>query len=63
MDVSAAFLNADIDPDHLVIVEPPKAWVRMGLCKQGEYWTVRKAIYGVRQSPRYWGGAGLGWPG
>ena len=39
----------------LVIVRPPSAWVRMGLVPRDTLWTIKKAVYGLRCSPKAWG--------
>ena len=55
MDVKSAFMTADLPPDQLVIVRPPQLWVDLGFIKPGTLWPVKKAIYGLRESPRVWG--------
>ena len=55
LDVKSAFLNAPLPEELLVVVRPPRAWVRMGIVKGSELWTLRKAVYGLRVSPRAWG--------
>ena len=43
-------------PQHmLVVVKPPAFFVEIGLAQPGEYWTLHKAVYGLRVSPRQWG--------
>ena len=43
-------------PEHmLVVVKPPKAFVDQGIATADEYWTLHKAVYGLRISPRAWG--------
>ena len=53
-DVKGAFLNANIPDGKLVVVSPPKQWVEWGLVKEGTTWTLIKAVYGCRESPRLW---------
>ena len=53
-DVKGAFLNAKIPDGKLVIVTPPKQWVDWGIVPPGETWTLEKAVYGLRESPRLW---------
>ena len=55
LDVKGAFMYAPIPEDLLVVVRPPKMWERMGLVAPGTLWTLRKAVYGLRCSPRAWG--------
>ena len=55
LDVKSAFLNAPLPEELLVVVRPPRAWVRMGIVKANALWTCRKAVYGLRVSPRAWG--------
>jgi hypothetical protein len=50
-DVKGAFLNAKIPEGKIVIVSPPEQWVRWGLVPAGTYWTLDKAVYGLRESP------------
>ena len=54
-DVKGAFLNADIPEGKLVIVQPPALWVKWGLVAPGVTWTLDKAVYGLRESPKWWG--------
>ena len=49
-DVKGAFLNAHLPKDKLVIVQPPDTWVKWGLVKPGETWTLDNAVYGLRES-------------
>ena len=53
-DVKGAFLNAKIPKGKLVIVQPPEQWVRWGLVPAGVFWTLEKAVYGLRESPLLW---------
>ena len=54
-DVSTAFLNAPykVKGEVLVLV-PPKIFVKAGLVKEDEVWEVTKAIYGLKESPLLW---------
>ena len=36
------------------MVSPPQLWVEWGLVDRGVTWTLDKAVYGLRQSPRLW---------
>ena len=53
-DVKGAFLNASLPEGKLVVVRPPDQWVKWGLVKPGELWTLDKAVYGLRESPYLW---------
>lgn len=55
IDVKGAFMYAPLPSDCHVVVRPPGAWVRMGLVKQGVFWTLHRAVYGLRCSPKAWG--------
>ena len=44
IDITSAFLNADIHDDDTVLVTPPPIFV----------WHVKKVIYGLREAPRLW---------
>ncbi len=33
---------------------PPAQWVKWGLVKPDVLWTLEKAVYGLRQSPKWW---------
>ena len=54
-DVKGAFLEAPIPSDELVIVRPPDLWVRWQIVQPGTLWTPERAVYGLRQSPKWWG--------
>ena len=55
LDIKGAFMHAPLPEDMVVVVRPPRAWIRMGLIAEGTLWTCRKAVYGLRVSPRAWG--------
>ena len=49
-DVTAAFLHADLGEDEKVYVEMP-----LGFRKKGKVLSLKKTLYGLRQSPReFW---------
>jgi hypothetical protein len=57
-DVSVAFLNADLsetDTERGILCRAPSIFVDAGVCQKGEVWLIRKALYGLRQSPKCWG--------
>ena len=54
IDITSAFLNADIHDDDMVLVTPPPTLVKMANVKSNTVWQVKKAIYGLREAPRPW---------
>jgi hypothetical protein len=57
VDVSTAFLNADLSPEDLskgICTRPPKILIEAGLAREGDLWVLKKALYGLRTAPRYW---------
>ena len=51
----AAFLNADyIIKGEMLLLKPPYIYVKAGLAEPDEYWLVKKAIYGLKESPLLW---------
>ena len=55
VDVSGAFMYALLPQHMLVVVQPPKFFVEIGIAKEGELWTLHKAVYGLKVAPRAWG--------
>ena len=55
IDVSGAFMYAPLPQHMLVVVKPPQEFVELGLAKPGELWTLHRAVYGLKVSPRAWG--------
>jgi len=54
-DVSTVFLNADyIIVGEMLLLKPPYIYVKAGLVEPDEYWMVKKAIYGLKESPLLW---------
>ena len=54
-DVSTAFLNADYNiKGELLVLNPPNVCVKAGLVSEHEYWLVKKAMNGLRESPLLW---------
>ena len=54
IDITSAFLNADIHDDDTVLVTPPPILVKMDIVKPNTGWHVKKAIYGLREAPQLW---------
>ena len=54
IDITSAFLNADIHDDDTALVTPPPILVKMDIVKPNTVWHVKKAIYGLREAPRLW---------
>ena len=48
IDITSAFLNADIHDDDTMLVTPPPILVKMDIVKPNTVWHVKKAIYGLR---------------
>ena len=54
-DVSTAFLNADyVIKGEMLLLRPPYIYVKAGLVEADEFWLVKKAIYGLKESPLLW---------
>ena len=54
-DVSTAFLNAEHGiKGQLLLLKPPAIYVKAGLVGPDDYWLVKKAIYGLKESPLLW---------
>ena len=57
-DVSTAFLNAELsgtDLERGILCRAPSIFSDAGATQRGEVWIIRKALYGLRQSPKQWG--------
>ncbi|OLP94992.1 Retrovirus-related Pol polyprotein from transposon TNT 1-94 [Symbiodinium microadriaticum] len=54
LDISAAFLNAVLTGKDIILMQPPKSLVRLGLIPEGVWLRAMRAIYGLRQSPARW---------
>ena len=53
-DVSTAFLYAPLIEKRDVYCKPPQVLVKLGLIQSRTVWKVKKALYGLRTSPRAW---------
>ena len=51
-DIKVAFLNAPLnieaDDAPVVVLKPPRIFIKLGLLKEGEYFLAKKAVYGLR---------------
>ena len=54
LGVKGAFLNAPLPKDELILVQPPKQWVDWGIVGKDVVWKLNRAVYGLRQSPKWW---------
>ena len=48
------FLNAPLPPDELILGQPPAQWVPWGIVPKDVAWKLNRAVYGLRQSPKWW---------
>ena len=58
IDIKTAFLNASMDPQDqpsLLLVKPPPLLLEKRYMKAGTYYLPKRAVYGLRRSPRLWG--------
>ena len=53
-DIANAFLNAPIDESRTILVAVPGILVKLGIVKPGTVWKIRRAVYGLKESPRLW---------
>ena len=56
IDISTAFLNAELLEGRIVVVKPPACLYQLGLVPPGTVWRLHKALYGLRESPSLWAG-------
>ena len=54
LDVTAAFLNADLPPGRIVVLRPPSILYKLGLIPTGFVWRVHRAVYGLIKAPALW---------
>eukprot|EP00439_Symbiodinium_sp_Y106_P021951 s8421_g2.t1 len=55
-DIKCAFLLAPI-PDTVqktYVLRPPTILIALGICDEDEFWEVRRAVYGFKESPKWW---------
>ena len=56
-DVSNAFLLAPIPEGakNRILLRPPRILEQMQITTEGKLWRIERAVYGLRQSPKWWG--------
>ena len=55
-DIKNAFLLASL-PESMkgkILLRPPKLLEGMAITQPGEVWVIQRAVYGLRQSPKWW---------
>ena len=58
LDVTSAFLQTplkEVNCSQRILGRPPRALVKAGLCAPTELWEFTHAVYGLRESPKWWG--------
>ena len=58
IDITSAFLQTPLSKvgcQFRVFGQPPRALIREGLCEEHELWEFTHAVYGLRESPKWWG--------
>ena len=53
-------MNAPLPPDELILLQPPAQWVTWGIVQTDVVWKLNRAVYGLRQSPKWWSDEGDG---
>ncbi|CAE7371234.1 RE1 [Symbiodinium sp. CCMP2592] len=53
-DVHTAFLLAPLGTTRRYLLQPPAILKALNLISDGEIWEINRAIYGLRESPRWW---------
>ena len=48
------FLMHPFPPEELILVQPPGQWVKWGIVAPDVVWKLNRAVYGLRQSPKWW---------
>ncbi|CAE7222578.1 GIP [Symbiodinium sp. CCMP2592] len=56
LDVKSAFLLAPIPANvtRRYAMRPPRMLIELGLCAEDELWIIHRALYGFRESPKWW---------
>ena len=58
IDITSAFLQTplrEVQCKQRILGQPPRVLVRYGLCDPQELWEFTHAVYGLRESPKWWG--------
>ena len=54
-DISQAFLRAPLpNLDRLILLRPPSHFIQAGICQPSEVWQAHRAVYGLREAPKWW---------
>eukprot|EP00439_Symbiodinium_sp_Y106_P012350 s3536_g1.t2 len=53
-DISQAFLLAPKPSQRTILLRPTREHVALGLASPTELWEVDRAVYGLRESPKWW---------
>ena len=55
-DIQNAFLLAPLpkESEGKIILRPPRLLVMMNIVEESEVWVINRAMYGLRQSPKWW---------
>eukprot|EP00975_Prorocentrum_lima_P041838 8791337-Prorocentrum_lima.AAC.1 len=53
-DSSTASLNTPFDESKVVMIAVPQILSKLGIVKAGTVWKIRRAVYGLNESPRLW---------
>ncbi|CAE7578817.1 RE1 [Symbiodinium sp. CCMP2592] len=53
-DVHTAFLLAPLGTTRRYLLQPPAILKALNLISDGEIWEINRALYGLRESPRWW---------
>eukprot|EP00439_Symbiodinium_sp_Y106_P073042 s832_g13.t1 len=54
-DISQAFLRAPLpDLERLILLKPPAHFIQAGICDPTEIWRAHRAVYGLREAPKWW---------
>ena len=58
LDITSAFLQTPLQEvlcRQKILGQPPRVLARAGLCDPQELWEFTHAVYGLRESPKWWG--------
>eukprot|EP00971_Amphidinium_carterae_P229522 4553750-Amphidinium_carterae.1 len=54
VDISTAFLTANMPPESIVLLRPPASLVTLVNLPPNQIWVAVRAVYGLRTAPRLW---------